>query len=348
MGFLKYRVGQSLGWVEKMRQKCKSVMFAATVVFLALLAVNVITAVNAEQKQLLTAVLPSSAKMTESTVTVASSSPKVIQLANEASSSTDVEKLKEEVPKTYAEAEAKVLLCRGRFLVWTNNLQHVVWGYYGNGYFVGTDNLGVKTWGIHQQGIFVGFYDGKLFYGKYRNGFWKAEIPFEQLVFEGRYVLYPQVTVASTAESAIQALSLEESGTNNQVSEKNAINVSSTLRNEIADAEKLKSLIPPTPEEAESQIVPVRNRFLLWTYDLKHIMWGTYGNGFFVGTDNLGTRAWGIYRQGVFAGFSDGRFFYGRYYNSSWKARGLFGEASTYGRYVIAPVVILQTTTSLP
>ena len=77
-------------------------------------------------------------------------------------------------------------------------------------------------------------------------------------------------------------------------------------------------------------------------------MWGFFGNGFFVGKDNLGVRAWGVYRQGVFAGFYDSRFFYGKYCNGSWKAQGLFVDATTYGRYVLAPVVILPTTASLP
>lgn len=101
------------------------------------------------------------------------------------------------------------------------------------------------------------------------------------------------------------------------------------------EIEKLKSLIPETPEAAETSIYPSRTRFLLWTNDGVHIMWGTSGNGVFVGTDNLGKRCWGIYGRGIFAGFYDGEFFWGRYSNGAWRARYLFGLRYSSGRYLL-------------
>jgi hypothetical protein len=103
------------------------------------------------------------------------------------------------------------------------------------------------------------------------------------------------------------------------------------------DKEQLKELGPATPEEAERSIYPVRRRFLMWTHDGVHIMWGIYGNGVFVGTDNLSKRCWGIYGKGVFAGFYDGEFFWGKYCNGAWKAEYLFGLEYSRGNYVLFP-----------
>jgi len=103
------------------------------------------------------------------------------------------------------------------------------------------------------------------------------------------------------------------------------------------DIEQLKPLIPKTLEEAEASILPPRVRFLLWTHDGVHIMWGICGNGRFVGTDNLGKRCWGIYGKGIFAGFYDGEFFWGKYHAGAWKAQYLFGLRYSYGKYVLFP-----------
>jgi hypothetical protein len=111
--------------------------------------------------------------------------------------------------------------------------------------------------------------------------------------------------------------------------------------------EQLKELAPATPEEAERSIYPVRRRFLLYTNDGMHIMWGIYGNGRFVGTDNLGKRCWGIYGKGVFAGFYDGEFFWGKYCNGSWKAEYLFGLNHCYGSYVSFPPPTIASDTAL-
>ena len=109
------------------------------------------------------------------------------------------------------------------------------------------------------------------------------------------------------------------------------------------NVEQLKELAPETFEEAEESIYPIRRRFLLWTYDGVHIMWGVYGNGRFVGTDNLGKRCWGIYGKGVFAGFYNGEFFWGKYDNGVWKAEYLFGLKYSRGEYVLFPPPIIAT-----
>ena len=102
------------------------------------------------------------------------------------------------------------------------------------------------------------------------------------------------------------------------------------------NVDDLKERVPETYEATDSRICQ-RTRFLLYTHDGKHIMWGFVGNGYFVGTDNLGKRCWGIYGNGVFAGFYDGEFFWGKYRCGNWKAEGLFGENYTHGKYILFP-----------
>jgi hypothetical protein len=105
---------------------------------------------------------------------------------------------------------------------------------------------------------------------------------------------------------------------------------------EETDVEDLKETVPETYEETDARILQ-RTRFLLYTHDGKHIMWGFVGNGYFAGQDNLGKRCWGIYGKGVFAGFYDGEFFWGKYRCGNWKATGLFGENYTHGKYILFP-----------
>jgi len=126
----------------------------------------------------------------------------------------------------------------------------------------------------------------------------------------------------------------------------NAFDDTTTNINQITPkiTEKMKEMIPKTFEETDALIVPIRNRFLMWTNDGRHIMWGFYGNGYFSGTDDLGKKAWGIYGKGIFAGFYDGQFFYGMYRNGNWKAMYLFNEKITHGRYITFPAVIPVTT----
>lgn len=107
------------------------------------------------------------------------------------------------------------------------------------------------------------------------------------------------------------------------------------------DKEQLKELTPQTPEDAERSIYPIRSRFLMWTHDGVHIMWGVYGNGRFAGTDNLGKRCWGVYGKGIFAGFYDGKFFWGKYENGAWKAEYLFDLEHSHGKYVLFPQVTI-------
>ncbi len=103
------------------------------------------------------------------------------------------------------------------------------------------------------------------------------------------------------------------------------------------DVDELKDMVPATYDEADALVPAQRTRFLLYTHDGKHIMWGFVGNGYFVGTDNLGKRCWGIYGNGVFAGFYDGEFFWGRYRSGHWKAEGLFGLNYSHGKYILFP-----------
>lgn len=105
------------------------------------------------------------------------------------------------------------------------------------------------------------------------------------------------------------------------------------------DVEELMKIAPKTLEEAESAMIPARVRFLMWTHNGVHIMWGFCGNGRFVGTDNLGNRCWGICGKGVFAGFYKGEFFWGRYCNGTWKAQDLFKPGRTHGRYLLFPTL---------
>ena len=105
------------------------------------------------------------------------------------------------------------------------------------------------------------------------------------------------------------------------------------------DTEELKEKIPEKEVvEAELEAISIPRRFILWTYDGKSVMWGTYGNGYFRSEDNHGKYTWGIYGKGVIAGFYDGEFFWGRYRRGFWKADGLFGIKSR-GRYVTFPSV---------
>jgi len=103
------------------------------------------------------------------------------------------------------------------------------------------------------------------------------------------------------------------------------------------DIESLRETVPSTYEETATRLSTQRTRFLLYTHDGKHVMWGFVGNGHFVGTDNLGKRCWGIYGNGVFAGFYDGEFFWGKYRSGNWKAEGLFGQNYTHGKYILFP-----------
>jgi hypothetical protein len=109
----------------------------------------------------------------------------------------DLDGLRDAVPSTYEETDARVSTQRVRFLLYTNDGKLVMWGFVGNGYFVGTDNNGKRCWGIYGNNVFAGFYDGEFFWGKYRGGNWKAEGLFGLNCASGKYILFP--TPATTA-----------------------------------------------------------------------------------------------------------------------------------------------------
>ena len=106
--------------------------------------------------------------------------------------------------------------------------------------------------------------------------------------------------------------------------------------------DSIKELIPTELEAKEiTEAVKIPRRFILWTNDGKNVMWGKYGNGYFVGEDNNNKKAWGIYYKGSFAGFYDGHLFYGKYRGHRWKAKGLFGMRSSCGEFRTFPYPIL-------
>jgi hypothetical protein len=156
------------------------------------------------------------------------------------------------------------------------------------------------------------------------------------------------VNLAMGATSAVSSLAPEI----NSMDTIEKTNVDGSIAISLEEAEnkeQLRELAPATFEEAERDIYPIRCRFLMWTNDGLHIMWGFYGNGRFVGTDSLGKRCWGIYGKGVFAGFYDGDFFWGKYLNGLWKAEYLFGLANSQGKYVLfPPPTITSDNTAVP
>ena len=137
----------------------------------------------------------------------------------------------------------------------------------------------------------------------------------------------------------------------NSMADTNSISVGeeSPIMEVTEDVEALMKMAPNTLEKAELEMIPLRARFLMWTNDGVHIMWGFCGNGRFTGTDNLQNRCWGIYGKGIFAGFYEGEFFWGRYCNGTWKAQDLFKPGQTHGKYVLFPIVVpFATAENLP
>ncbi len=153
-------------------------------------------------------------------------------------------------------------------------------------------------------------------------------------------ILAVNMAMAATTLSATSKVNTAATVANAQVSAETGVIISAE---QAENAEQLKELAPSTPEEADKNIYPVRTRFLMWTNDGVHIMWGVYGNGHFVGTDNLGKRCWGIYGRGIFAGFYDGAFFWGKYDSGAWKAQYLFGLENSYGKYLTFPTPAVST-----
>jgi uncharacterized protein YcfL len=140
------------------------------------------------------------------------------------------------------------------------------------------------------------------------------------------------VLIAGTASvnAATSALSVQTTA----ALECDTLVPSNQIPNEL---ERLHKELPNTLDEARQRI-QVRYRFLLYTHDGLHIMWGQCGNGIFIGTDNLGKRVWGIYGNQVSAGLYDGQFFWGKYRNGYWAAIDLFNTPRTHGQYHLFPI----------
>ena len=155
-------------------------------------------------------------------------------------------------------------------------------------------------------------------------------------------VLASDIKLAKNTDDSKELLPTAESVTPEKLDPVREISPPSVIPDEVEElleidaVEELEESVPGTYEETDSRICQ-RTRFLLYTHDGKHIMWGFVGNGYFVGKDNLGKRCWGIYGKGVFAGFYDGEFFWGKYRCGNWKAAGLFGENYTHGKYILFP-----------
>ena len=168
-------------------------------------------------------------------------------------------------------------------------------------------------------------------------------------------VLASNVNLARNTNVSKELLATAESVTPERLGPVREISPASVIPNEVKElpeidavekleemeVEDLEESVPGTYEETDSRICQ-RTRFLLYTHDGKHIMWGFVGNGYFVSEDNLGKRCWGIYGKGVFAGFYDGEFFWGKYRCGRWKAQGLFGENYTHGKYILFPEINIE------
>jgi hypothetical protein len=133
------------------------------------------------------------------TTNVDDASVSVVRNQTSGVTEVDIDRLRDAVPSTYEETDARVSTQRVRFLLYTHEGKHVMWGFVGNGHFVGTDNNGKRCWGIYGNEVFAGVYDGEFFWGKYRSGNWKAEGLFGLNCASGKYILFP--TPALTADT---------------------------------------------------------------------------------------------------------------------------------------------------
>ena len=190
-GFLKLRIIHCCGMVKKMSKK-----ICISLVVVALLLVGVIaTSVVASSTGLANNTAVSKEAMELETVSPDSIVPEDVDVLD-----LDVEDLRQIVPDTYEEVDAQVSITRVRFLLYTDDGKHVMWGYVGNGYFVGEDNMDKRCWGIYGKGVFAGFYDGEFFWGKYNSGNWRATGLFGLNCAQGKYILFP---TANTDASVI-------------------------------------------------------------------------------------------------------------------------------------------------
>jgi hypothetical protein len=116
--------------------------------------------------------------------------------------------------------------------------------------------------------------------------------------------------------------------------------VTDELRTLGRDTDKMRDrfsdLVPTSYDRVAKDIAESdrAHRFILWTHDGKHLMWGTYANGYFIAEDNEGNDIWGIYNDGTFAGFGGNGFFVGKYRSHIWGAWNLFEEGKrSFGQF---------------
>ncbi len=161
----------------------------------------------------------------------------------------------------------------------------------------------------------------------------------------------PKAATSATNLSAIDAAQVASpSNTNPTTTSDKPINNLPDITTPVTtdDVEKLRTEIPKTLQETEANMPSIRTRYLMYTSDGVHIMWGVFGNGRFVGTDNQGKSCWGIYGHGIFAGFYDGEFFWGKYSGNTWKAQYIFGLNTAAGKYVTFPSPVATASTNQP
>jgi hypothetical protein len=131
-------------------------------------------------------------KLTAVPIATPTPTPKPTATPTIDASAVNVTALKAQVPVSYKDAQASISV-RTRYLIYTSDGVHIMWGFEGNNRFVGTDNNGKQCWGIFGDGIFAGFYDGTFFWGKYASaGTWKAQSLFGLNTSQGSYILFPQ------------------------------------------------------------------------------------------------------------------------------------------------------------
>jgi hypothetical protein len=204
MGFLKFANFITFAG-EKMHKSRVGTAVLALLLF-AMLTTNIVAAATAIPKTAPNAVSVNSQAPALATTPSAINSLAVTNAKPQTSSTTpvqlaltdNIDLLKASIPKTYDETQASILPLRTRYLMYTDNGVHIMWGFYGNGRFIGTDNNGMRAWGIYGNGVFAGFYNGNFFWGHYCNSQWKAQGLFGLTYSSGNYVLFPTITTSAT------------------------------------------------------------------------------------------------------------------------------------------------------
>lgn len=207
--FLKLRPEKLIFEVEKVQKKIVISMAVVTLLLMGVMATSVLASdirltTNAAGPTKLQAVAEIDAsrkavsvrELSAVAVNVDDGSVNVVSDENGDLANVDVDNLRELVPESYDETDAR-LVQRTRFLLYTRDGKYVMWGFVGNGHFVGTDNMGKRCWGIYGKGVFAGFYDGEFFWGNYRYGNWKAQGLFGLNTASGKYVLFPTPTLTA-------------------------------------------------------------------------------------------------------------------------------------------------------